>query len=497
MIIFVSPTEFNQPKLEELSRRIWDDLGVLHVLYRRLCSSDKYNYIFNPFIKTNNDFGQLRNFSVMNNTVDINSYINLLRNLNGYPVNVSLFVRKPTAVRPVPRTIKEDVRYQVLERSEGFGGVDGMVLASMSEYLNFFPVINIPPADIEYGYVLPNGTSYGSIGDVISRRVAISFNDRFLVNYGTDDIEFSTPVGNDMICLVVPSAQKIPQWLKIFRCFTIDAWVGIFGMYLLVTLFWYTLKSKSAPKKITFIPALETYSIFIAQSLSLPKLDSHRVFFAGCMLFNIILTGTFQSSLVTSFTTDTYYRNIKTLQEFDESGLKIGTTSVSLAEIFGSDGNPLYKTLRNKIILINGSSMDRAALKRDIAAIERNADAKMRIKTDYTSHDGFEMLHILRECPRSYHMSYIVSKGSPYLRVFNHVIVRFKEAGLIKKWSVDTVDAYITESRRGRESGSGKMKVFTLYDIQTAFYLLIIGLLMSSVVFLVEICLKKRKIKCK
>lgn len=43
--------------------------------------------------------------------------------------------------------------------------------------------------------------------------------------------------------------------------------------------------------------------------------------------------------------------------------------------------------------------------------------------------DGSPKLHLVKECPREYHLAYIVKKGWPLLPRFSKIINRFFEAG--------------------------------------------------------------------
>lgn len=97
--------------------------------------------------------------------------------------------------------------------------------------------------------------------------------------------------------------------------------------------------------------------------------------------FSIIHTTNFQGSLTTSFSTISHYKDIDTLEELDNSGLPIGTTSASLANVFGDDGHPVIQSLASKFKVYNSSEpvRDRTAFNRDICAIERFADVKVII----------------------------------------------------------------------------------------------------------------------
>lgn len=69
---------------------------------------------------------------------------------------------------------------------------------------------------------------------------------------------------------------------------------------------------------------IEMWNImFAAPSYYLPTRGIERILLTACLLANLILMGTFQGSLTTSFSTVTYYKDINTLEELDATGLPI------------------------------------------------------------------------------------------------------------------------------------------------------------------------------
>lgn len=69
---------------------------------------------------------------------------------------------------------------------------------------------------------------------------------------------------------------------------------------------------------------IEMWNImFAAPSFEMPRRNIERLLMTSCLLANLIITGTFQGSLTTAFSTVTYYKDINTLQEVDATGLKI------------------------------------------------------------------------------------------------------------------------------------------------------------------------------
>lgn len=122
---------------------------------------------------------------------------------------------------------------------------------------------------------------------------------------------------------------------------------------------------------------------------------------------------------------------------------------------------------------------------------------------------------VVTECPRHYFLTYIVYKDWPLLHRFNKVLLRFAEGGKQKQeklmvsigislisyndklvsnsgfatlWYDQTEDAFFKHTyihRKGYRVSSNRQP-FSLNDIQAPFYILIIGYIISFVVFLIE-----------
>lgn len=92
--------------------------------------------------------------------------------------------------------------------------------------------------------------------------------------------------------------------------------------------------------------------------------------------------------MTTSFSTDTYFKDISTLKELDNSGLRIGTSSGSLKDIFGKHnlGGPVVRALAAKFLFLNSTrpTIERTAHERDICCIERLADISVIIAVSTT-----------------------------------------------------------------------------------------------------------------
>lgn len=267
-----------------------------------------------------------------------NKLLRKLASLNQFPLRVSLFPRYPTVLLPseVPAVFAKSYFSRVSNKTNNYTGLDAIVLGNMAEAINFKPDIRKPIGN-DYGYKLSNGTFIGlkrvfknyfknfiisneknkflgSLGDVLYRRVYASFNGRFVSDYGTDDIDYLFPVYSDKVCVIAPKALKIPQWMAIFKCFNKNLWLLIVFINSLCGYMWYLLKSsaRSGNKSSRNIKrrtsreldrvsviSIEMWIIMLGGvSGRLPNRTMERVFLSVCLVFNIIIAGSFQVWLI-------------------------------------------------------------------------------------------------------------------------------------------------------------------------------------------------------
>lgn len=463
-------------------------------------------YILNLLINTpcSCEKNKIYSFESLHNTIKKMEIIQLLthadeiwddlHDFKGYPIRVSMFERIPTAVKN-PRYL--NYGQENLRLSRGYGGLDGLTLENLAIYLNFTPIVFEPIAD-DFGQRLENGTYSGSLGDIVYARADFAGNARFIKNYNTNKIEFTRIVSNELLCLIVPKSRRIPQWTMIFHSFSLYTKLVIFLIFISVTFIWYLLDRlqshyiiENSQKNHSPFLVILSNMFFIPQRVKTNS-SSKKILLAACMLLNVILMGIFQGSLATSFSITSYYKEISTLEQFLETDMLISTD----LNIFTSNDSTVQEMLRRRLMspFIPHTSLDRAAYNRDVAAVERKSDADFLLQTKYLNADGFSLLHVVEQCPKSYPLSYIVPKGFPFLEKFNSAIEKFSRAGLLDKWYLDFINNIIMKKKYELNIISiANPSALNRDDLQTAFYLLIIGIGTSVLIFICECVAHKLK----
>lgn len=88
------------------------------------------------------------------------------KNLNGFPLKVTIFRRYPTSLKEseLPNVLSKSYLTKDVWRADGYSGVDGLMLANAAKTLNF-TAQNIPQIGIDFGYKDNDGEFVGNEED--------------------------------------------------------------------------------------------------------------------------------------------------------------------------------------------------------------------------------------------------------------------------------------------------------------------------------------------
>lgn len=77
----------------------------------------------------------------------------------------------------------------------------------------------------KFGFRSANGTLTGSLGTLQSRKSDVAFVGFFIKDYETRDIEFSSPIYSDELCIIVRKAGRIPSFILPLIIFDETLWI--------------------------------------------------------------------------------------------------------------------------------------------------------------------------------------------------------------------------------------------------------------------------------
>ncbi|XP_043255164.1 uncharacterized protein LOC122398960 [Colletes gigas] len=432
------------------------------------------------------------------------------RSFELYPLKISIF--KSTTM---------------LVSGNKYEGIDYMYLDEVTKMMNITPVL-LPSKD-KFGWE-DKGVFYGTLGHLVYGYADVTFNQFFVKDYLTRQIEFTTAITSDKLCVLVPKAPPVPDHLIIVKTFSLGAWLLAFSSHFILTMIYTSMPGKRRRlekrpgRSIVIVPisekeqkalgvyppessrmfrngprhwkqfkraslsclaSLSKYLTKVVLQLVQPFERSHpwfpERFLLMCSLWlSLILNGVFTSQLASSFSKRLYYNDIDTLEELEKSGLTILTNSRDIIEDALSDSTtPLIKRLRKKMEYANDTEIDRRLFEtKDAAYLHRPTTLPFR-------YDEFQRqkLHLVKECPKDYILANVMTKGSPFRGRINSILGRLNNGGFYGKWYRGV---FQSKTRAHRADDSFAHKRITMRHLFIPFGILYVGLTTSAIVFVCE-----------
>ncbi|KAJ4446165.1 hypothetical protein ANN_12858 [Periplaneta americana] len=404
------------------------------------------------------------------------TYLERTWNLRGYDVKVTMFDSFPNAILKCEQN--GNCKYE---------GRDWTVLENLATYMNFTAVVTEPLDGQSFGYHTEFNTFTGAMGALVWKKADISGNERYIKYYGTDKIEFTMPAFyTKKLVVIVPKAQRIATWKAISECFKFTFWIGLITVFLFSAILWYILRKLKG--KVSYVTnVLDMVAIFLTMSLNfLTKVNSmpQRFLLSCCLLFSLVVMCLIQSSLLDVTTHPHYNREINSLKELEESKLPIVTLDPNLLDTFDESESMKNLALRTRYQNVSSKSLlEEIANKRNVSFLTSQGEAVWYLGK-YPN-----KLHVVRDYPREYFVSYMIPKGSPYATRIHNLLGKMCQAGLVTKWDKDTsYNLQLKALSEGRSNylNHKEVKVFKLVDFQLSFFVYGVGITASTVVLLVE-----------
>lgn len=275
---------------------LWHHYAIKNVLIYTCFLKNNLFYWNSPFQWTETGFGLIAVSETIAKT-HILDYPQT-KNYYGYTLKMSVFERYPTA------RITE-LKYYNLTLMD-IQGIDAAVFENLLHDLNLTAdILTIDQTgNTGYGFKEKNTKIFvGSAGDVLYHRAAINMNARFMKYYDTYELAFTYPVSTDMICIVVPKSLEIPQWQMLFHCFRGLVWASFVLLCIFCACFWYGIQLwyRRYLKRTggATLGVLQLHMCLLMTSypiINLGKTGAEKMFLAGCLIFSVIIIGTFQVS---------------------------------------------------------------------------------------------------------------------------------------------------------------------------------------------------------
>ncbi|XP_016986840.1 uncharacterized protein LOC108049944 [Drosophila rhopaloa] len=468
--------------LERSCRQLW----MLHKIYNRFFLTRDGIWIYDPFKRRDSAFGRLVRYYGSEPLDKL-----LFHDINGYPLRIQMF----RSVYTRPEFDKDTGLLTSVT------GVDFLVAQMLRERLNFTMLLQQPDKNY-FGERSANGSYNGAIGLIINDGVDICLTGFFVKDYLVQQyMDFTVAVYDDELCIYVPKARRIPQSILPIFAVGYDIYLGFILTAFACALIWFTLRVINLRLRIVSLGnqhlwgqalgiVVDTWVVWVRVNLShLPASYAERMFIGSLCLVSVIFGAIFESSLATVFIHPLYYKDINTMQELDDSGLKVVYKYSSMADdLFFSETSPLFASLNSKLTWnrdLRADVIDEVATFRSKAGVSRFTSLTLE-SSRFTL---LRQIWVVPECPKYYTISYVMPRDSPWEDAVNALLLRVLSVGLIVKWIQEEksrVDIKMRLSILEANAESDLVRVLTIGDLQLAFYVVIGGNLLAFLGFFAE-----------
>ncbi|KAF5278848.1 hypothetical protein FQR65_LT03537 [Abscondita terminalis] len=417
---------------------------------------------YNPFKSS-----KLENFT--NAAAYTQMFHNKVKQMNGHVI-------RGGTVQDIPRAVYRNGELYV---------TDKLAVISIIQHLN---------ASVKETYY-PSYDYYKIIDEILLENLDCAFITQWLQNVDElnteKKLQFSNPYSLDAALIILPRPKYIPTYLNIFFIFQGTLWIFLIVTYVLVTLM--TALLDSVALKTAAIRTSEN-SIFqtIRTVINLPSTEikksmlSKKILFLFSIWLTFFFHVLFNSSLTSALIQPKRYGRITTLKQLSESDYKIFFYWKELAERSSS-----YYMLRDHYIFENKSKIFDMIMDGDDEygyGCNSLLTAEIFVRRSTNKHKKV-LFYVLKEAVVPGHRAFIFPQNSPFLATINNYLLLYKEFKIHQRqFGNAEVQKNLIPEKPVSVATNDVIKnvVLSLDHVQTSFYILGLGLMMSTLVFVGE-----------
>lgn len=340
----------------------------------------------------------------------------------------------------------------------------------------------------------------GIVGDLVGKRAHFAFNAHAYAPYNFNyTVEQTNAFDHVKFCVIVPKNGIEPIAFNIFHSLSPITWILVICSIIIVIIAFIviqkiqgTVLNASTNRTTTEFAAIVLQSFF-GDSLSHVTSNSViRCIFLGWLIYSFFITNAFTATIISTLIKPNYIENINTIEDLSKSNLTIlypKVISKNLKtgfddETWASFGDNLkeVETWEQFINILHTN-------KSEYAYVLANYHCSYIVNSNIDEKTGESIFHMVPECLASHPKVYLFQRGSMYLGYINELLGQFHEMGMFRKWIAETNFLSMIKGMRIGEkviNYSEVQVVITMEYLQTPFYMLCVGLLMSAIVFWLE-----------
>ncbi|XP_048507197.1 uncharacterized protein LOC105689287 [Athalia rosae] len=406
--------------------------------------------------------------------------------------------------------------------TKNYGGTEWHFVVEFARLHNC-SLEGVDTSDGLWGTIEDNFTGDGVIGNVLMDEADIGLGALYTWYHEYHYLDLTASTYRSGITCLVPRPDQLPEWMSPVRPFAPTSWACFAVMTLVSVIFvglvnraeWHIRLEKSEtivkdeeevkPKKkmiMTFSDVFMTVAgISLLQGLNKdPKGSSLAALFIILLVVALLIATAYGSSLASAITVPRFEKPIDSAWDLALSGIPWAAPHDAwIFSILEADDPEMrilvenFKTLSPEKLLWNSMhSPSNWAF-----SIERLQGGHYSIQ-DYLSSGAVGKMHLMRTDIYWEYCVAMLRKNSPFTEWLSKRILEIQASGIPQYWETDVVLKYLDTRTQlavsgGNHGNSGPVRM-SANQVQGTFFILLIGLLLSFLVFLYEIFTGKPKI---
>lgn len=480
----------------------WDEYQILHLVILVFDRNGfPFIYFYNPFIDV-----------LYKEFLDENSVKNVIqiierrvRNLYGYKLNVFLNTDSETYTKPVFDKYGNLVKYL---------GIDGEILEGIRSALN--ASISFVPERLDIDFLELEQILNRMISE---RKIDFLADARSLNKTMLTNVYAVQPVQQTVVVCGVRANQN---------SHVVDVFIGFLDTYgtlvfyltillLIFCLFYIARKSKGPLINDTFSRFfIDIIGIILENSRNLQPYTrtNVRLIITCTLILNLVVSSIYQASIVRELNVNTNVNQINTFEDLVQANVTIlaydeYTQTFKAGQNLSETHRKLYQNFRVNEKIIDSTMYQKIAndtnLKR-ICMIIKKYEALFLQSHFIDPTTGIHIIHIVKQPILKLYMTSHIPKWSPFVHIFNEMVVRLMDVGLLQKGFNDAnIMIHLRKIRTWKELNVKVMKgpkQITLENLMNVFFVYLTFLIIAFIVLIIEIfqyyfCEKLRKNKSK
>lgn len=304
--------------------------------------------------------------------------------------------------------------------------------------------------------------------------------------------DFTVPYSCDSTYWFVPQPEKIPKWKLAFTVFESEVIIVLVISFICISILWHftnILIEHGTVEKLFIEKLWQIFTLSIEQGITL-KMNyiSPRILIFLILQLQLILNSSFKAKYTFFLSGTNYEKAIETLEEVMDEGLNIGSTTF-LIKVYTTTPK-VYKYIQDNFVECDTgpACLNRSAIRKDLAVLKPNKKVAY-IRDQFTDRKGHHLHHRLPFPVHTLCNTFYIPKGHPMFSIFNRFVHLLVQHGFVEK-IIAKYDQIIKSRSRSTTLDNPKLK---FSSVKGPLFMTAVGLVMGSLVFLLEIFFCKRQ----